>query len=193
MDDDASYTIFMILLTVLMGSALMGQLAPPEVGSHYKLFTKDGEELYVRCDKVQGDVWIFDIIGPDGTDSRVFPRSKVQDYEPVSEAAIQQHLDTIRMNRGEIKTPSGWVENGVYEFAQQARESALAQLKRYDAADDDAAIIAKLTENAADDNADRPGLVTLWGPQVGLAVGGLILIGIIVKLVILGGKPAAEG
>lgn len=171
----------------------MGQLAPPEVGSHYKLFTKDGEELYVRCDKVQGDVWIFDIIGPDGTDSRVFPRSKVQDYEPVSEAAIQQHLDTIRMNRGEIKTPSGWVENGVYEFAQQARESALAQLKRYDAADDDAAIIAKLTENAADDNADRPGLVTLWGPQVGLAVGGLILIGIIVKLVILGGKPAAEG
>lgn len=180
----------MILLTVLVVSALAGQLAPPQVGMHYKLFTKDGGEQYALCEKVQGDVWIFQIIGPDGTDTQVLQRDKIQDYEPATEDEIQKHLDAIRTARGEVKTASGWVPKEVYELAQTARESAQAQLNRVENSEDDQALIAQLRANAAEDDSQTPGMLTLWGPQAALILGGLILIAIIVKLVILGSGSA---
>ncbi|MCL4692845.1 MAG: hypothetical protein KJ060_10095 [Candidatus Hydrogenedentes bacterium] len=183
----------MILLTVLVASAIAGQLSPPQEGAHYKVFTKDGGEHYALCEKVQGDVWIFQLIGPDGVDTRVFPRDKIQDYEAVTEDEIQQHIDAARTARGEVKTGSGWVAKDVYDLAQGAREAAQAQLEQFQNSGDDAALVAQLRERSQSDTAEAPSALSLWGPQIALIAGALVLIGIIVKLVILGGEPAAEG
>lgn len=174
----------------------MGQLEAPKEGVNYHVFPKDGEPFYATCLKVDGDVWQFEFNEPaDTTTRKVFLRDKIKDYTIEEPAAVQERFDRYYTENGFVKvpTPTGWIQKQEYEFAKQAREDAATVLtQRDDTKLFDARAARFAARNANGDDA-QPGALMLWGPQIALALGGLVLIGIIVKLVILGGEQPAAG
>ena len=185
----------MILLTVLIGSALAGQLEAPEVGVPVFVNLKQGEDFHAICLKVNGDFWQFQYNEPSNrSTTRTLNRNEVFDLEYETQEAVQQRFDKYYSAQGYVKvtTQTGWIKKEEYELARQARDSALAMMDQSEALRADNAQAARLAADNAEGDPQTPGFLKLWGPQIALALGGLALVGIIVKLVIVGSAPATS-
>ncbi len=182
----------MILVTVLFASVITGQLEAPELGKpvHVDLKDESAQDFYGTCVTANGDVWQFQYDYPDDqTTRKTFNRSAIFDWQYEDAQARQQRFDEYRANQGLVKTKAGaWIPKTQYEFAEKARESALALEEQRQQANDEDALIQELSTHTATEQPESPGFLTLWGPQIALALGAVALIGIIVKLVTLGGE-----
>lgn len=182
----------MILVTVLVASVITGALEAPELGKpvHVDLKDKSAQDFYGTCVKADGDVWQFQYDYPDDqTTRKTFNKAAIFDWQYEDPQARQQRFDEYRTNQGLVKTKAGtWIPKAQYEFAEKARGSALELEKQRQEANSDDALTQELAARAANEKQESPGFLTLWGPQIALALAAVVLIGIIVKLVILGGE-----
>jgi hypothetical protein len=134
----------MILLTVLIGASVLGQLEPPTVGVHYRVFPKEGEPFYATCLKVDKDVWQFQYNEPtDITTRKVFLRDKIKDYVVEQPEAVQQRFDKHFTQKGFVKVPAGWIQKSEYEFAQQTRDKAAELMAQWENSEADDARAAQ--------------------------------------------------
>ncbi len=185
-----TYTIFMILLTVIFASSLVGQLETPPLNTPLIVAPKEGERFHAKCVKQEGNFWQFQYNEPENSATKTFTRDEIFDWEIEAPEAVQARFEKYYADQGFVKVPTaaGWIRKEDYEFARRAVENAEALDAKLHAPENGEEILALVEGLSASGENAQPGFLRLWGPQIALALGGLVLAGILVKLLILGGE-----
>lgn len=172
----------MLFIALLMPVfAQTGQAAADNI---YEIRPKDGTESYFAyidnpsSDTLRVRVYYKPGLNPGTTDTVL--KNKVE-FSLVGKKLADKEIEK-RVSRTHTLVNGKWVANADIEYAK----SAQAWAKEVDARL--AAPSPAQADPAADTKvpAEDVGPFTLRGPEIGLVIGAIVLIGIIVKLVILG-------
>ena len=171
----------------------MGQLEAPKLQEPIVVTLKEGGQrgpvIYAKCVNAggrAGEVWQLQRNEPDNTTTETYNRDAIFDWEYESQEVVQTRFEKYYTEKGFVKVPTaiGWIHKDEYEFAQRARtktEELRARMKPPLAAEQPAENTSQDVETAS------PPFLKLWGPQIVLAAGGLVLVGIIMKLMVMSG------
>lgn len=180
----------MILLTAVLASSLLAQLEAPPENQPIIVTLKEGtnKTFHAKCLKVVGDLWELQYNEPDNSATKTFRREEVFDWEKESPQAVQARFDKYYTDRGFVKIASGWISKEDYEFARKAVADAQVLDSQLHEPESREEILKTVGEYSTADDSGSPGYLILWGPQIALIIGGLVLTAILVKLLILGGE-----
>ncbi|MCC6698555.1 MAG: hypothetical protein IT365_23230 [Candidatus Hydrogenedentes bacterium] len=177
-----------------MLSSTLAQLEAPKLQEPIVVTLKEdgkpGPVIYAKCVNVGGhanEVWQLQRNEPDNRTTETYNRNAIFDWEYETAEAMQVRFDKYFTEKGFVKVPTmtGWIHKDEYEFARRA----LAKTEELQARMNPPLDAEQPTSDAAPEGeATAPAFLTLWGPQIALVLGGLVLAGIIVKLMVLGGN-----
>ena len=177
-----------------MLSSAVAQLEAPKLQEPIVVTLKEdgkpGPVVYAKCVNIGGhanEVWQLQRNEPDNTATETYNRNAIFDWEYETPEAMQTRFDTYYTEKGLVKVPTvtGWIHKDEYEFARRALAKTEELRARMDPpldAEQPASDVAQAEETTS------PPFLKLWGPQIALVLGGLVLAGIIVKLMVLGGN-----
>lgn len=177
----------MISLASTLLAMILAQAADMPAGTVFQIVPRDGSPgFYAEIVKENNESYTFRYFDPDPARRLTVQMLRSEVEPPIelterSKARVWQSMIDARV----VQTPVGAVPREEYELAQRALQMAEGVERTLTASEPDEQVGSEPVE-ALTVEALRPSFITLWGPQIGLVAGALVLIGIIVKLVILG-------
>jgi hypothetical protein len=168
-------------------AVFLAQVADMPAGTVFHIVPRDGKpEFYAEIVKESNESYTFRYFDPDPARRLTVQmlRSEVEPPIELTERSKQRVWQSM-IDARVVQTPVGPVPREEYEFAQRALQMAEGVERSLANPEDQEEMPSEPVETQTAD-APRPAFLTLWGPQIGLIAGALVLIGIIVKLVILG-------
>lgn len=169
--------------TLIFGAVLIGAANVSSAPKTWEIVLKNNRgTLYGVIEKEEGNVIVLRIDDPERNDMRTLRRDEIE--------TRRQELSSERENRWKrthTLTPIGWQPNAEYQLAKRAKAMA-AELEARRVAAESPPPESEAASPAKAGPPPKTGPLAYRGPQILLSLGGLVLIAIIVKLVILGGQ-----
>lgn len=177
----------MIVLASTLLAVFLAQAADMPTGTVFQIVPRDGgPAFYAEIVKENNESYTFRYFDPDPA-RRLTVQMLRSEVEPPIELTERNKLRVWQsmIDARVVQTPAGAVPREEYELAQRALHMAEGVERTLTPSESDELVASEPVETPTVD-APRPSFVMLWGPQIGLIAGALVLIVIIVKLVILG-------